>query len=178
MSIKNLIFAGILYLALAVFSSSRVLAITPPSFPSCLNPQGEIKAHYDSGVHGIPGRSNEYRGSDTVLKLSDETLSQCLCTENGEGIQTNWWKASSLSDSDIAVLKNLGWIYIPSGSVWGLEDTRYMAFNSTYACRGGQGGVLGLATTGNIIFLYGLLTLGSISLLLGLWLRKSRRQTS
>lgn len=166
----------ILTLALGIILTTQgVLAVTPPSFPSCLNPQGETIARYESGSHGVPGRTNDYRGSDTVFKLSGEALTQCLCTDNGQGIQTNWWKINSLSDSDVAVLKNLGWIFIPSGAPWGLEDTRYMAINSEYNCKGGQGGqVLGLAATGNILTLYTLLALGSTSLILGFLLRKSK----
>lgn len=203
MTAGKFIFSIILYLFITVFAfltSAPTLAITPPSFPSCTNPEGQIIAQYSTGTHGVPGSLAEYRGSDAVYRVSDDKLIQCLCTENGDGTQTNWWKISSISESDVNVLKSLGWIFIPSGSVWGLTDDSYMAFNSTFSCKttatttssgggggesesgGGQGGpsispgeVLGLATTGGIAPLYGLLVIGSTSLLLGLLLRRRKK---
>lgn len=162
-------------------------AVTTPTFPSCLNPQGATKVSYTSGTHGIVGSASEYRGSDTVYTLSDETHVQCFCSEQGDGIRTNWWKISSLSDIDIEVLKNLGWFFVPNGLLWGLDNSSYMAQNSSFACsssggRGGTGGtvlgastgqVLGLATTGNSAFIVGFLMIGTSSLLAGLVLRKS-----
>lgn len=197
MTVGKFIFSIILYLFLTVFAfliAMPTLAVTPPSFPSCTNPEGQIIAQYSTGAHGVPGSLAEYRGSDTVYRVSDDKLVQCLCTENGDGTQTNWWKISSLRESDVNVLKSLGWIFIPSGSVWGLEDTSYMAFNTTFSCKstttttttsssgGGQGEpsfspgeVLGLATTGNIVYLYGLVALGSLFLLLGIILRRDKK---
>lgn len=198
MTVVKFIFSIILYLFLTVFAfftAAQAFAITPPSFPSCTNPEGDIIAQYSTGTHGVPGNLAEYHGSDTVYKISDDKLVQCLCTENGDGIQTNWWKISSINESDVNVLKSLGWIFIPTGSAWGLDNDPYMAFNTTFSCKStttttitsssgdGQGGpsfspgeVLGLATTGNIIYLYGLVALGSLSLLLGIILRRSKKQ--
>lgn len=198
MNCKKIIGSIILYLFIVASSSTQAVAITPPSFPSCTSPEGQVIAQYSSGTHGVPGSFVEHRGKDTVYKVSDDRLTQCLCTENVDGIQTNWWKISSITEADIATLKNLGWVFVPTGSVWGLEDTPYMAINSSFNCGGattttssgggsGSGGggespsvsgeVLGLATTGNIVRLYGLIALGSLSLILGLLLRKSKSKS-
>jgi len=172
---------------LAVFfsfvSSGSVNAAQTPSFPSCVAPQGVLKAQYSSGTHGIPGNTDEHRGSDSVYQVSDTTLVQCFCSENGSGTQTNWWKVSSLSQNEIAVLKSEGWILIPDGSAWGLDQGEYLTKNSSYQCSssGGIGGpvagagqVLGLATTGNIAIIYLLFILGSVFVGSEILLRKIR----
>lgn len=205
MTYKKILFTISLLSLWTLFSAHGVFAITPPSFPSCTNPQGTTIASYDNGVHGIPGNPAEFRGNDKVYQVTDNTLIQCLCTDNGDGTQTNWWKFSSMNEAEITQLKNLGWIFIPTGAAWGLEDTPYMAFNTTFSCKpsapaatptpgpsaggeaGGQRGgevlgasigpfgeVLGLATTGNITILYGLLGIGLASLLVGFVLRKNK----
>jgi len=168
--------AGVL-LALSAFVP-KALAVTTPTFPTCANPQGTLVVSYSDGTHGIPGSPASYSGSDAVYRLSDTALSQCFCSVYGEGIQTNWWKASSLTDSDVAILKSEGWISIPDGSVWGLDPGPYMALNSNYICGGigggevlglGTGGdVLGLATTGNIATVYTVFSLAFILLGVGI----------
>ncbi|MCR4263522.1 MAG: hypothetical protein NUV98_02265 [Candidatus Roizmanbacteria bacterium] len=170
------------------------LAVTPPEFPSCLNPEGAIKSSYSSGTHGVVGSNQTYTGSDTVYTLSDNRLSQCFCSENGDGIQTNWWKISSLTEGEVQILKNQEWFFVPNGALWGLEDTSYMAKNSTYSCKstdGSVGGtsdsnssegsvlegstqnVLGLASTGNIRMILTFFSLGLTLLLVGLSIKKS-----
>jgi len=162
------LFSFILFLALFVPYSFAVP--TSPEFTSCVNPQGEVKADYSSGTHGVPGKTNSYQGSDTVYKISGDTLTQCLCTVDGEGIQTNWWKVSSLTSQEIETFKTQGWIFVPDGTSWGLDPAAYLAKNSSYSCRGtggGGGDVLGLASTGNILTIYLLFTIGFFSLLTG-----------
>lgn len=169
---------------------SPVFAVAIPSFPACVNPQGTVKASYDSGTHGIVGSSAEYNGSDKVYQLDQNGLVQCFCADNGQGIQTNWMKAAGFSDADIQVLKNQGWIYVPTGAIWGLEDTPYLAKNTDYACNGDAGGssgsssgssggtggsvlgaatsaVAGLASTGNILFTFGMSTVGLVLFIVG-----------
>jgi hypothetical protein len=156
----------------------KALAVTTPTFPICANPQGTVVVSYTSGTHGIPGSPTSYSGSDAVYRLSDTALSQCFCSTNGEGIQTNWWKVSSLTDSEIAILKSEGWISIPDGSVWGLDSGPYMALNSNYLCGGvggsvlglgtGGGDILGLATTGNIATVYSVFSLALLLLTVGI----------
>ena len=178
-------------LALSLFYRTPVVqAVTPPDFPACANPQGTLKVSYEDGVHGIAGNTAEYKGSDSVYQISDTTWLQCFCSQDGEGIQTNWWKVSSLIEEDIQVLKNQGWSFIPSGALWGLDDEPYMANNSPYACNGGSSdsgqilasaasitdSVLGLASTGNISLIYGLASVGAGSLFLGILARKRRRE--
>ncbi len=111
-----------------------VKAIDIPAFPSCQSPSGTVVVNYSSGVHGIPGDSGQYIGSDIVYTVSDSQLVQCFCADSDSGIQTNWWKISSLTSDQINYLKNLGWIYIPSGLPWGLQDAPYMAQNTTISC--------------------------------------------
>jgi hypothetical protein len=176
-SIWNQIFFTIFYF----FVASPVYAISTPTFPSCVSPQGSIKVSYSSGTHGIVGSGETYTGTDAVYTLTQDTLTQCFCSSTGEGIQTNWWKASSLSESEVNVLKSLGWIYVPAGQLWGLEVAPYVALNSKYSCLPGSssntssgdsnrghgdgtgggevlgvdtGDILGLAATGNIYLVY------------------------
>ena len=175
---------SILTIALiAIFLNvTNVQAYTLPTFPTCLNPQGEIKAS-NTGTHGVPGDYATYKGIDVVYKLSGDTYMQCLCPENGNGVQTNWWKVSGLSTTEIEELKQKGYVYVPNGIVWGLEEAPYIANNFTYSCLAKGGGptptpgpgptstpapsnnssssssnsvssVLGLANTGNIKSIY------------------------
>ena len=176
-----------------------VFAVNVSNFPSCTNPQGELIASYDTGIHGVVGHSEAYSGSDRVYLLDNGNYLQCLCTESGNGVQTNWWKVSSLTEDEITTLKNLGWHYIPSGEPWGLAASSYMAQNVEYSCKsssnggGGNGSgsasdgtggqilasaastssdVLGLAATGNIKLIYTLLLLGFVSVGLRIALKR------
>lgn len=172
-----------------IFMTSSLPAyavIETPEFPVCSNPQGELKAEYANGVHGIAGDNNLYTGSDKVYYISTDKLMQCFCPENGNGIQTNWLRINGLSEEDLDYYKNLGWIFIPDGSVWGLESGPYLAYNSSYSCKnGGTGGpsgdigqsgistsnVMGLAGTGDSQKLLSLGLLGLIFMLLGAYTR-------
>lgn len=182
MVVKNVSFLVLLILSL-IFTTST-LAVTTPGFPICSSPQGTLKVEYSDGSHGIVGNTSEYKGTDRVYTLSDSTLLQCFCAENGDGIQTNWWKASSLSEDEIEILKRQGWYYIENGALWGLSNEPYLAINSSYSCRGegGIGGpageVLGasttaLAGTGNSKILYTLGLVGIVSLIIGLQRRNA-----
>lgn len=152
-----------------LFGSNPAFAVTEPTFPSCINPQGTLKENYSSGTHGVPGDSTNYTGSDSVYYLTDNTLMQCLCPDNGQGIQTNWWKALGFTEAEIDVQKRNGWIYVPNGAVWGLENAPYLAKNIAYTCRGRtntagtSSQILGLASTGNLETIY-------LNALIGLWL--------
>lgn len=183
----------ITFLALSLLlaaGGSKAFAIVTPNFPSCENPQGSLVVSYDSGTHGVVGNSSNFTGKDSVYNVTDNTLIQCLCTNQGQGIQTNWWKVSSLDEIQLQTLKNMGWFYIPDGSLWGLASAPYMAINSSYTCVSGQGGggsnsgtgggevlgaatqaVLGLATTGDSLLLYSIFGLGILALFAGLVVR-------
>lgn len=163
----------------------KIQAQTIPNFPSCSNPQGSVKVSYSEGTHGIVGNGGTFTGSDTVYTLSDDTSMQCFCADNGDGTQTNWWHVASLTDSEIQVLKNAGWISVPNGELWGLASGEWLALNSSYQCQGSDtggdilaastqvgGDVLGLATTGNIVTIYVLLGFGITSLVTSFYLRK------
>jgi hypothetical protein len=196
--ISRLVVAILLLLS----SNSIALAVDVPSFPSCVSPFGTLRVEYSNGTHGIVGSGSTYTGSDTVYQVSDTTLTQCFCSSDGVGIQTNWWKASSLSENQIDVLKAQGWHYVPAGDLWGLEAAPYVAKNISYAClpnssstptpnssssssssvggdgQGGgslsEGSVLGLAATGDSLFLY---LLASIALsLIFVGLKRSRHE--
>lgn len=125
--------------AYASENNSENTSITKPNFPSCEDPEGQLKASYPNGTHGVPGDTTTYTGRDTVYTLSDNTLIQCLCTDQGKGIQTNWWKVSSLTENEINQLKAEGWIFVPNGSAWGLEETTYMAKNESFSCGDREG---------------------------------------
>lgn len=149
---------------------------TAPNFPACAAPTGSLIASYDSGTHGIVGSTSLYSGSDRVYQVSDTQVTQCFCSSDGSGIQTNWWKSSSLSQEQIDLLISQGWHYIPDGDLWGLSTGSYLAQNINYSClpsasnppapttttttssSGGEvqgtgtgGAVLGLAATGNTL---------------------------
>lgn len=166
------------YILTAAYSPA--LAVVYPSFPACEAPQGETKVSYSDGTHGIVGSTATYTGSDTVYRVSDNTLAQCFCPKDGNtGVQSNWWKVNNLSQQDIDVAKNEGWNYVPNGALWGLEQNPYLVKNTEYTCKGtgGQvqsavasvGEVLGLANTGNMVLMFGSGIVGIAFLLLGLY---------
>ena len=72
--------------------------------------------------------------NDTVYSLGGGNALQCLCDANGNGTQTNWLKINDLSEDQIKVYQNQGWIYIPDGSAWGLTQGSYLAQNVSYSC--------------------------------------------
>ena len=124
---------------LCVVKPLQIFAATPPSFPACANPQGIVTSSYPSGSFGIVGKEGNFQGSDTVYKLSGESLTQCFCSVDGSGVQTNWWKVSSLTSEEINDLIAKGWILVPDGSAWGLDAGPYLAQNANYSC-GSSGG--------------------------------------
>lgn len=183
-------------IVLFITQAKSAIAVSTPSFPACANPQGSLKVSYSEGTHGIVGSSATYTGKDTVYTLSDITLTQCFCSTDGNGIQTNWWKASSLTESEVNILKSEGWHYVPNGSLWGLAVDPYVAKNISYSCLStntttstnnsstashsdnGVGGgdvlgvssgeVLGLAATGDSILVYVSFVLGFILTKIGI----------
>ncbi len=185
----------ILFLSVCLLNPERVWSTATPNFSSCLNPQGSLKVKYDSGNHGIVGKSSLVTGSDSVYSQDGNSLIQCFCAEDGSGIQTNWWKISGLSENEIESLKKEGWVYIADGSAWGLEQGPYLASNSDYSCKSkdtGRGGnsdsssssggevagssnigqVLGLAFTGGVGVIYSLFALSALFGLLALFAPK------
>lgn len=137
------------YIALATavmlfgYAAQIAQAVTIPTFPSCTATQGSIIAYYAHGTHGVPGDTTTYTGSDTVYKVDDVRVLQCLCPENGEGVQTLWWQYGALSEDDLATLLMKGWVWIPNGTAWGLNDAPYLAKNSSFSCVGRGGAVAG-----------------------------------
>lgn len=194
---------SILYILLLLTFTTKAVASEEPAFGSCLNPQGEIVASYGNGTHGVPGRDNSYTGTDNVYSIGNGNYAQCLCPDGGNGIQTNWLKVSADEQDKIKVYQSQGWIYIPDGSAWGLSADPYLAMNSEFACNpqigGGQGdgrsdglsdgrsdgrssgsstpstGVLGLATTGNTLFIWSVLLTGTILLSAGIIVSKKNK---
>jgi len=183
---KNLILVVLLFVFFAAAGKSH--AATLPTFPSCLNPQGTIKSTYSNGTHGIVGSSNSYSGSDTVYNVLGNSVTQCFCGSDGQGIQTNWFEVSGLTQGEIQDLKNDGWFEVPNGLAWGLADKPYLAKNSNYSCNtsrvggasasnntGNGDGVMGLASTGNSFILF-LFAFGSVAALVAARiLRKSAK---
>lgn len=198
---KSLAWCFILVISFWFSVFSQAQAYQVPQFTSCINPQGQIKVNYDNGTHGIAGNTSSFEGKDTVYSLSGDALTQCFCSSDGKGIQTNWWKVSSLTEDEINLLRSQGWIFVPNGALWGLENTPYLAFNSEYICKssegftpttdipgpGGGGGsilgittgsVLGLASTGNIKFIITILSFSLLAILLGLILKFRSKKLS
>lgn len=189
---NRILTAAFAFFVLSLITPTTIFAVSEPSFPICTNPQGTVKADYTSGTHGIVGNTASYTGKDKVYQVTPSTYTQCFCSDSGEGIQTNWWKADLLSEVDIAILKSQGWIFVPNGTLWGLENSPYFAKNSNYSCKsssaqiggasatntssGNGGSTLGLATTGNTSFLFSLATSGLVFIILSLLLRRTARE--
>ncbi|QQS39486.1 hypothetical protein IPM62_02645 [Candidatus Woesebacteria bacterium] len=200
MNIAKSISLSLVSLLLSLSLTSSVSAQSAiPNFPACSNPQGVLKVSYTDGQHAIVGEGVLRAGSDYVYSLENGSAMQCFCSENGSGVQTNWWKISSLDEDEIETLKKLGWVFVPSGSVWGLDASSYMAINANYSCGGSTnssstssnsntstgsvlsaaastsngGSVLGLATTGNLATITIYTLLGFSSLLAGVILKKT-----
>ncbi len=104
-----------------------------PSFGTCLNSQwSQIQVNAGDQKHGVVGIDSFY-GTDTIYESGGNAM-QCLCTDQGQGYQTNWMKAAAMSQSQIDNYKAQGWIYVPLGKEWGLDDSTYLAKNSSYTC--------------------------------------------
>lgn len=91
-----------------------------------------------------------------------------------------------MSQNEISNHIKEGWIYIPDGSAWGLDNAPYLASNSFFICgalgRGGGeilgtggGEVLGLASTGGENFMFLSLFSGLCIISLGLYLFDEKR---
>ena len=170
-----------LSLFLTVFVTSVSGTVSAPSFPSCENPQGNLKVSYSSGTHGIPGKTELFEGSDSVYSQDSGNLVQCFCPTIGAGgLQTNWWRDPALTSNEIEDYKTRGWIFVADGLAWGLDPVAYLAKNSEYSCRAIGGGnptvgdILGLAATGNVKVIYGLLFIGMFSILMSYLLKGKR----
>lgn len=188
-------------LGFLVVPITSVNAQSIPSFPSCPNPGGELIAKYDSGIHGVPGDATTYTGKDSVFKLNDAQVVQCLCPSTGSGVQTVWWKNPGLSADEVAIVLKQGWIRIANGSLWGLDAAEYFAKNSNFICNesgtggstngssdskssstssssNGSGSILGVSTlagTGNAMTIIGVFLLAAGALVAGLFTRKLTR---
>lgn len=203
---RKLLFLTVLVVILLSANVRSVSAVTTPTFPSCINPQGTQKVSYFQGTHGVVGNSSNFTGRDSVYSVSGDTLLQCLCADNGQGVQTNWWKVSSLTQDQINILVSQGWILVPDGSAWGLESAPYLAQNSSFSCPGQQGGgsngggpgdglsdgrsdgrggtalgasignVLGLASTGNVLFILSMIVTGILLIGAGIIFDKKKKQ--
>jgi len=159
---------------------------------TCLNPIGPVLADYPNGEHGIIGDTGYNTGHDTVYSLGAGNAIQCFCVDGGQGVETNWKKASNLSSDEIKILESQGWIYVPDGASWGLDEGPYLAKNTSFTCHTSGGGsssnnssssnndskvlgasaVLGLANTGNIIFIYSVFAFWAVTSILALLLKK------
>jgi len=90
----------------------------PPSFPSCSSQTGAGDvAHYESGLHQIPG-NGLFSGKDDVYSLSDGNFLQCF--RNDEVcIQSNWWRTDQERE---------GWLSL-NGGQWNLGNFHYLVNN-------------------------------------------------
>ena len=129
---RKAVFTTTLGISLFLSAALPAYANAIPNFGSCLNPQWtKTQENYD-GQHGVVNVAS-YPGVDTIYESNGYVL-QCLCTDNGNGYQTNWIKISMLSNSQIDQLKAQGWIYVLNGQDWGLQKGPYLAQNSEYSC--------------------------------------------
>lgn len=143
---KGRIFLFLIALFLLCATSAQA-ASTQATFTSCTNPQGTTVASYADGVHGIAGDSATHTGSDAVFQISSTQYTQCFC-DGENGTQTNWLNVKDMSFDVINQWEKQGWIYIPDGSLWGLDADPYLAFNMPFACPTGKGGGSGSGTSG------------------------------
>jgi len=133
---KTRLLQTLITLPFFLLAAMPVSAYSVPDFGSCLNPQGSLIVSYSSGSHGVAGSTQSYQGADAVYRVAGNAATQCLCPDTGEGIQTNWLETSGLSQDEISILENQGWMYIGTGSSWGLSDIPYLVQNSNYSCNG------------------------------------------
>ena len=173
-AMKNILSVVILFVLIHIASPTQVFAVNTPAFSTCSAPTGEVIANYSEGIHGIVGETAEHKGSDVVYKMNEWQVLQCFCPKDaGQGIETVWWKYASLSDTDINTLQKEGWIFIPNGKLWGLDNAQYLAKNTRFECRGiggGNGQILGItefAATGssNNLFFAGIIASVGIAFL-------------
>jgi hypothetical protein len=137
-SLKLLTFSLFLLVFISLLTkNSRASSESVPQFSTCeskiFSSNGD-RAHYDFGVHGIPGDGN-MEGKDDVYTLSDANFLQCFCPSVGvSGIQSNWWNAKNLSESEVAHFSSSGWMFASSGLGWGLTDDPYLISNRDFSC--------------------------------------------
>lgn len=137
MNKKALLSSTVISAALFLGAATPASANAIPDFGSCLNPQwtktqDNILHDVNGPRHGVIGIGS-YLGQDTIYESNGNVL-QCLCTDTGKGYQTNWLKADSLSSEQVKELKAKGWMYVPYGQDWGLQESAYLAKNSEYEC--------------------------------------------
>jgi|SRR3989338_2767709 len=186
------IIVSIFLTSLSSHSAQSAYAVTVPQYPSCVAPSGLVKVSYPNGTHGIVGSSLDYTGSDTVYQINSDQVTQCFCPNDGNGgIQTNWLNTTGLSQEDIDVLKHDGWILIPNGTLWGLDEGSYLAKNIDFTCKGGTGSSNGqtqsasgsvlagaiqaLAGTGNTVIMITIFLIGLLLLSAAVALRKFQK---
>lgn len=105
------------------------------NFPACPGPAGTLKVSYPTGLHWIVGNPVLQSGSDSVFNLGNGNYMQCFCPETGtNGIQTNWLKASDLTEQQRNDLINQGWIYVANGADFDLDPVAYLARNTEFSC--------------------------------------------
>jgi hypothetical protein len=133
----GLFLAIFIFLGLTFIDSVKAQTVTPPTFPRCedriFSVNGDM-AHYDTGIHGIPGVGNR-EGSDDVYVLTENNFLQCFCPVEGSGgIQSNWWNVSGLSETEITRFRSEGWLFETSGSGWNLPDDPFLIQNRNFSC--------------------------------------------
>lgn len=138
--IQKLFLIVLALIVISITSAPVAEAATAPQFPSCENASGTVIAEYDTGVHGIPGKTGTYTGSDKVFVVTEDQILQCYCPDSGsQGIQSNWWKYQDISESDLKIFIKTGWVHILDGSLWGLDNSSYLVQNIPFSCSGTGG---------------------------------------
>lgn len=115
MGLSTLILGG---LFLNLRSAGATGDLQPPTFPSCNSQTGPgDKAHYESGLHQIPG-NGLLEGVDDVYTLSNGNYLQCFRKEE-VCIQSNWWRTDQVKE---------GWLSL-NGEQWDLGNHQYLVKN-------------------------------------------------
>ena len=133
--IASIIVTAVLLVSLVLLVGNVAAQVSPPDFPACSQQDGPgDRAHYESGLHQIPG-GGLLEGSDDVYTLGSGNYLQCYCpTEGDEGNQTDWWRIEELSQEEIDQFLAQGWLFEENGLQWNLEDASYLARNSESSC--------------------------------------------
>ena len=180
-------------IALIAFSAQSAYA-DEFDFPQCEDTSNlQVKVEYKNGTHGVPGRGTNYTGYDTVYTLENDNYLQCLCPDEGNGVQSDWLFVGN-NEYDIESYVSEGWVFVADGSLWGLVDGAYLVKNVDYTCKTSNtptptpknevGGtiteeaastssepVLGLADTGTDKYIFAFLVAGVVLFFTGKKLR-------
>ena len=108
----------------------------------CGDIHGTLVAKYPSGWHWIVSFSPNQWGADKVKNVGYDNYIQCFCPRKLEGfeplfrhgVQTNWLKASNVSNETQQKLLSQDWLWVNNGADFGLAPEPYLAKNIKWDC--------------------------------------------